>query len=61
MAKPTTLYRTTITVWSENPIDLYDMQDAAYRAQEGEIYCLIHDCEEVNDSAQLPETEYFNQ
>ena len=60
MAKPTVLYRTTITVWSQNTIDIYDMQDAAYMAQQGEIFYEIHDCEEVNDSAQLPETEYFN-
>lgn len=60
MAKPTRLYRTTIVIWSENPTDFYDLQDLAYQAQEGEMFCQLQECEEVNDSEQFPDTEFFD-
>lgn len=59
MTKPTKLYRTTITVWSENPIEFYGLQEVNRLAQVGEIFCTLTECEEVIDTKEFPDTGFF--
>jgi hypothetical protein len=62
MSKPEKLYKTTIVIWSEySPAaEGVELDTLARDAMSGESYCGKQVTECVTDSAEFPETEFFD-
>lgn len=59
MSKPTGLYKTTITIWTDYAPDDVDLETLGREATSGNAYCSGQTTDYVTEPAEFPETDFF--
>ena len=59
MSKPTALYKTTITIWTDYAPDGMELETLGREATSGDAFCSGQTTEYVTDPSAFPETDFF--